>query len=176
DRTRRGGAGGLRSVADFLWSVAQGVLLRRPRPDAAQPPGPRRRNSVSLRDFLRRLGPATIGEGLYRTVAGGQIILAAHRDRGCSAKRVLSRGGLPPELSGAASREHVHRHQRPAQDRRAAQTIPRSVREPLTAIGERPRGCAVLRLAQWHLPGQASGVGRAATVKNCGSVSRDAWP
>jgi hypothetical protein len=43
------------------------------------------------------------------------------------ARRVLSGRGLSPELSGTASREYVHRHQRPAQARRAEEAVPRSV-------------------------------------------------
>ena len=46
--------GHVRPVAGHVRRPAEGVLLRRARPDGAQSPGPRRRHAIPLGDLLRR--------------------------------------------------------------------------------------------------------------------------
>src|SRR5690606_4208595 len=72
------------------------------RPHDAEPPGPRRRHAVPLRDLLSFRGAEADRGGSDRGAGGREGLGHADRDRGRAAGRVLPRRGVPPRVLPAA--------------------------------------------------------------------------
>ena len=70
----------LRPVEDLVRPAAEGVLLGRPRSDAAQCAMARHRSAVSFGDFLRERTAAGAGEGLHQPVAERPRVRPPDRD------------------------------------------------------------------------------------------------
>ena len=117
DRPRRIGAGHLRSEEGQLRDAAADLLLGRARPDAAEPPGPRQRHAISLRDLHHDRCAEADRRALYRPARRGQGLPGEDRHQGRAAARFLRGRGLPPGLPDAAPRVGLHLALRPAEDR-----------------------------------------------------------
>ena len=75
--------------------------------------------------FYRNPRPAGGRRAVYRQAPRRQGVAGQDRDRGERAERVPSGGGVPPELPGAAPDPALHRGERHAQARGAAEAVSR---------------------------------------------------
>ena len=73
-------------------------LLRRPRPDRAEPAGPRRRRTVSIRDLPAERRSERGRRRLHRTAQRSEGLRLSDRDAYRYRCGLLSRRGLPPGL------------------------------------------------------------------------------
>ena len=81
DRPCRVGRDHVRPEADQLRQDPADLLLGRPRPDPAQPPGPGHRHAVSLGDLHRQRRAEECREGLHRPAQRRQGLQEADRDQ-----------------------------------------------------------------------------------------------
>src|SRR5262249_18656511 len=123
-RPRRVGADHVRPGRHLVRKAAEGVLRRGARSHAAESPGPRRRDAVSLVDLLLGAGTAGSRRGLHPAVECREGLQVVDRDEGPAARGVLSGRGLAPAFAPPASRSPIQTPQRSAEGGTAEERVP----------------------------------------------------